>query len=234
MSQLSQDLRSSGDSPSAQQQSRLTRFLNDLGLSPNEPPYDVNDNSLGQSGLTRTSSSSPIFPSAGAAAAPALSNINPEADSFIYIENLLESLAVLGQLGSALDSIAQRLPGEIFNLVEGTLDEVEERVDFVKRKSLVSLGGTLPRSEGVYLLVPGSSAPVLPIIGVKNSLPVSSTLRLSALESLSRRVDHETLKDLFWTLYSKFLAVAQSLRVVTEVANRIGSVGHGIFDIHSF
>ena len=153
-----------------------------------------------------------------------MSTINPEADSFVYIETLLESLAVLGKLGNALDSLAQRLPGEIFTLDEGTLDEVEERAELVKRKSIVSLNGTPARSEGVYLLVPGSSFPAIPTIGMKNSFLVSSTLRLSALESLSKRVDHEILKDLFWTLYSKLVAVAQSLRVVTEVANRIGSV----------
>lgn len=54
-------------------------------------------------------------------------NNNPETDSYIYIENLLEALAVLGRLGQALDTVAQRAPGEIFALVDGTLDEVEER-----------------------------------------------------------------------------------------------------------
>jgi exocyst complex component 4 len=52
---------------------------------------------------------------------------NPEADSFGYIETLLEALAVLGRLGSALETLVQRVPGEIHGLVEATLDEVEER-----------------------------------------------------------------------------------------------------------
>lgn len=52
---------------------------------------------------------------------------NPQTDSYVYIENLLEALAVLGRLGQALDTVAQRAPGEIYALVDGTLDEVEER-----------------------------------------------------------------------------------------------------------
>ena len=34
----------------------------------------------------------------------------------------------------------------------------------------------------------------------------------------------ETLRDLFWTTYSKLDAVLQGLRVVWEVASRIGGV----------
>lgn len=52
---------------------------------------------------------------------------NPEADSYTYIENLLEALFVLGKLNNALDMITQRVPSEIHALVEVTLDEVEER-----------------------------------------------------------------------------------------------------------
>lgn len=50
-----------------------------------------------------------------------------EADSFGYIEGLLESLACLGKLGFALDAVAQRAQMEVFNLVEATVDEVDER-----------------------------------------------------------------------------------------------------------
>lgn len=52
---------------------------------------------------------------------------NPEADSFAYIETLLESLAVLGKLGTALERVAARVSSEIHALVATTLDEVEER-----------------------------------------------------------------------------------------------------------
>ena len=52
---------------------------------------------------------------------------NPEADSYAYMETLLEALASLGRLGSGLETLAQRMPGEIHTMVEVTLDEVEER-----------------------------------------------------------------------------------------------------------
>lgn len=52
---------------------------------------------------------------------------NLEVDSFVYIETLLESLACLGKLGYALDSVTQRVQVEMFNLIEGTVEEVEER-----------------------------------------------------------------------------------------------------------
>ena len=52
---------------------------------------------------------------------------NPETDSFSYIESLVESLACLGKLNHAMDNIAQRIPVEVFSLVESTVDEVDER-----------------------------------------------------------------------------------------------------------
>jgi exocyst complex component 4 len=150
---------------------------------------------------------------------------NPESDSFAYIETLLESLAVLGKLGSALDIVAQRLPGEIFTLVETTLDEVGERAEYGRRGSEIIAGGTSSRSDGAYIFSNaesrhGAGASVVP----QGGLLGASSLRLAALESSAKQVDHETLKDFFWTVYSKLDAISQGLRVVYEVANRIGSV----------
>ncbi len=119
---------------------------------------------------------------------PVQNQRNPETDSFVYIETLLESLSVLGKLGGGLDIVAQRLPGEIFALIDSTVDEVSERTEYNRRTSLLL------------------------------------QLRLSALESSTKHADHEILRDLFWTLYSKLDAVMQGLRVVYEVAKRIGSV----------
>jgi exocyst complex component 4 len=158
---------------------------------------------------------------------------NPESDSFAYIETLLESLAVLGKLGSALDIVAQRLPGEIFALVETTLDDVAERAEYGRRGSVVMAGGTTSRSDGVYTFrhgdgghgVSGDSSAITPQSGFLNA----SSLRLAALESSAKRVDHETLKDFFWTVYSKLDAITQGLRVVYEVSNRIGSVSHSMY-----
>lgn len=141
------------------------------------------------------------------------------------METLLESLAVLGKLGTALDVIAQRLPGEIFTLFETTVDEVEERLEFVKSKSVAPLNERLEISEDVFLLSDnGSQSSSVQNGGLENSFSKSFTLRLSVLESLATRVDYEILGDFFWTLYSKLIAVVQGFRVVTEVANRISSV----------
>jgi exocyst complex component 4 len=205
------------DSPSLKQ-SNIFRYLNNLNLRPNESPYDVNDNGFAQ-GIIPLSGNS-IF---GVSSATSLLStaVNPEADSFVYMETLLESLAVLGKLGTALDAIVQRLPGEIFALFETTVGEVEERLEFVKCKSVTPLNESLENPEGVFLL--GNNGP-LPAARPEISFSKPSALRLSALESLATRVDHEILRDFFWTLYSKLVAVVQGFRVVTEVANRICSV----------
>ncbi len=202
------------DDDQATPQSRLTRFLNNLSLRPNDPPHDIDDNHLATQPLANATSAMYLS-----------NNMNPEADSFAYMETLLESLAVLGKLGTALDSVAQRVPNEIFNLVESTLDEVEERAEFGRRRSMLSVNGALGRPEGAYVFNTNASMSGVPSAIMKAPLLKSSTLRLNALESLAKRVDHEILLDLFWTVYSKLDAVAQGFRVVTEVANRIGSVG---------
>ncbi|TFK30822.1 Sec8 exocyst complex component-specific domain-containing protein [Coprinopsis marcescibilis] len=194
-------------------QTRLTRFLNDLTLRPNEPPLDISDAVLGNKDRLHLISG----PLSGFASQHS-SNSNPESDSFAYMETLLESLAVLGKLGTALDSISQRLSGEIFNLVETTLDEVEERAEYGRRRSTLSIHGAIGKPDGdAFILANGTK-----LADIQGKIPTSS-LRLAALESSAKRIDHEILKDLFWTLYSKLDAVAQGFRVVSEVANRIGS-----------
>ncbi|TFK36881.1 Sec8 exocyst complex component-specific domain-containing protein [Crucibulum laeve] len=200
-------------------QSRLTRFVNDLALRLNEPPYDLTEPkySNGENGLSPLAN-----PPLNALARS--SNLNPESDSFAYMETLLESLAVLGQLGTALDNVAQRLPSEIYSLVETTLGEVEERAEYGRRRTMFALNGGLNRSEGTYVFSSSDGISSTDPVGSLNApLRKATSLRLAALESSSKRIDHEILKDLFWTVYSKLDAVAQGLRVVSEVANRIGS-----------
>lgn len=224
------------------QGSRLLHYLSGLTTRPNDPPYDLDD--------ARTSAgvqelSGPISASAssssnlGILAAPSAlhlghSNANPEADSFTFIETLLESLAVLGKLGSALDSVVQRLQGEIFSLIESTVDEVEERAEESKRSSvLLTTAGLGSKSDGGYIFVSDDSATMSSVhmaFARKSASTTASTLRLAALESTSKHHDQEILKDLFWTIYSKLDAVTQGLRVVFEVANRIGSVSD--LDLH--
>ena len=52
----------------------------------------------------------------------------------------------------------------------------------------------------------------------------SSLLRLTASETNALELNVETLKDLFWTLYSKLDAVLQGFRVAYEVSLRISNV----------
>ncbi|KAJ3563576.1 hypothetical protein NP233_g8850 [Leucocoprinus birnbaumii] len=237
---------SSPISPSFRNQSRLTRFLNDLSIRTNDPPYDVNE--VTNTGASPHVPSAPTFASTSVNGTASGANANPEADSFAYMETLLESLAVLGKLGSALDNIAQRIPNEVFNLVETTIHEVEERAEYTKRQNAGSSSNsatTINKSDGIYVHTPSSSESThgkksrgnqgttkgkavalssLSIVAKGKDPQVKSTaLRLAALESLAKHMDHEVLRDLFWTLYSKLDAVAQGLRVVSEVANRIGS-----------
>ncbi|KAK3621036.1 exocyst subunit [Elasticomyces elasticus] len=52
---------------------------------------------------------------------------NPEADSFYYIQILVESLDRMGRLDGAVDEIERRLPVELFKVVERSHGEVEVR-----------------------------------------------------------------------------------------------------------
>ena len=193
---------------------RLKKFLNELATKPNDPPLDVNEPTH-----KRSFSASRTF---SIASITSLVNReqphNPESDSFRYIEILLESLAVLGKLGNALDIISQRLPTEIYSLVERTIDEAHERAELSQRVTFYAKN-VVGRPSSVYVFTNTAD-------GVADSLTMvsASALRLAALESLEKQADHEILRDLFWTLYSKLDAVTQGLRVIHEVSNRIGSV----------
>lgn len=157
------------------------------------------------------------------------------------METLLESLAVLGKLGSALDAVAQRLPQEMYALVESTLDEVFERADYLKKGSVLDAGELRIGIEDIYVVSSGPNPANLGLLSStahtllsaagkgRGALLSSSSLRLAALEPSTKQIDHEILKDFFWTLYSKFDAVAQGLGITSEVANRIGSVRETLY-----
>lgn len=217
---------------------RYRYFLAELAIRSNDSPLDVEDHRLRGS----TSASSPIagvnsFASSSNLAGIAVShNKSPESDSFAYMETLLESLAVLGKLGSALDAVAQRLPQEIYALVDSTLDEVSERADYLKKSSVLDAGELRTGVEDIYVVSSGPNPANLGLLSstaqtflssagkARGALLSPSALRLAALEASTKQIDHEILKDFFWTLYSKLDAVAQGLGVVSELANRIGSV----------
>ena len=52
---------------------------------------------------------------------------NPEADSFRYMHMILEALNKLGHLDAAVDKMEQRLPVELFAIVDRTNQEVDLR-----------------------------------------------------------------------------------------------------------
>jgi len=52
---------------------------------------------------------------------------NPEADTFAYIQLLVESLDRMSRLDLAIDQIEQRLPVELFRVVERSYTEVEQK-----------------------------------------------------------------------------------------------------------
>lgn len=52
---------------------------------------------------------------------------NPEADTFYFIGLLVEALNKLGRLQSAVDTLKQRLPVELFTIVNETINEVDQR-----------------------------------------------------------------------------------------------------------
>jgi len=208
--------------------SRLLSYLHGLNLKPNDSPYDPSSNTRVSVAMIATTD-------------PSAPQINPETDSFTYLEMILESLATLGKLGSGLDTVMQRLPMELYSIVESTIDEVNERSEFSKRlpgfmnnaanivaaKTATAYVYMDPKRVGGPAPAPGGATAA----GIAaTDKPAASLLRLSALENSAANPDHEILRDLFWTLYSKLDAVSQGMRVVYEVANRIGSVSALLLD----
>ena len=106
---------------------------------------------------------------------------NPETDSFEYIHMILEALNKMGRLDLAVDRMEQRLPIELFAVVERTTQEVDLRHP-------AHLRYTADRNRSK------------PMINLGNSGEQA-----------------EILRDLLYTLYSKFEAIAEGHRAVHEV-----------------
>jgi exocyst complex component 4 len=147
---------------------------------------------------------------------------NPEADSYRYIELILEALFVMGKLNSALDTVTQRVATEIHHLIESTLDEVDERY-VLGLESANAHRSEQRREEEAVSLQPEMQS-------TKSSrrqsiFSPSDTLRIAvSLDAMGPPRHAAILKDLFWTLYSKLAAVLEAHRVVYEVARWIPSV----------
>lgn len=107
-------------------------------------------------------------------------NRHPESDSFLYIQNITHALYTMGKLPYALEMMSQRLPIEIYQMIEKTINEVKAR----------------RRSFGF------------------EGIPIKELLRTDAEEDYL-----EILKDLLWTVFSKWDAMLQAHRVLYDVVN---------------
>ncbi|WFC96136.1 Xaa-Pro aminopeptidase [Malassezia brasiliensis] len=147
---------------------------------------------------------------------------NPEQDSFVYLEMLLESLARLGKIGYALEVIGQRLPFEVHQLVDATIDEVDRRHDPAR----YAVSDTT-RTENVLFAPSALTASFIEDGGARRSFSLANAAQLGGaraagqheLAALQR--DMETMRDFFWTLFSKLDAVLQGHRVVQEIATAL-------------
>lgn len=69
---------------------------------------------------------------------------NPEADTFYYVSLLVEALNKLGRLQNAVETLKQRLPVELFGIVNETINEVDQRHPS-------SLRGAPGKAEGLHV-----------------------------------------------------------------------------------
>jgi exocyst complex component 4 len=117
---------------------------------------------------------------------------NPEADTFYYIQLLIESLNKMSRLDVAADRIEERLPVELFKVLERTLGEVETR----HPQALLGSGARSRGQQGLLTL------------GDKGVGGIDAEQKL-------------TLEDLLATLYAKFEAIAEGHRVLYDVTAAI-------------
>lgn len=73
---------------------------------------------------------------------------NPEADTFYYIQLLTEALNNMSRLDVVVDAIEQRLPVELFRVVERSHNEVEQRHPHTLQSGTRARPETLSRHDG--------------------------------------------------------------------------------------
>ncbi|QSL65158.1 hypothetical protein MERGE_002463 [Pneumocystis wakefieldiae] len=105
---------------------------------------------------------------------------NPEVDSEEYIRILTKALYLLDVFPDAIDIIIQRLPMEIYQLIDKTINEVEQR-------NLNLLQNIFPKQKSLNIIDTDFSEDVM---------------------------KYEILKDFFWTLYSKLVAVLNGYNIM--------------------
>jgi len=120
------------------------------------------------------------------------SKVHPESDSFSYIQQIVMALHSLSQVHRAMDTITQRLPLEVYQLVDKTIQEIELRrqIDWqnIKGKQKQSTFDAPRSGSGGFI---------------------------------KSEKDAEILADLMWTLYSKMTAVLSGHRVVHDCVLKI-------------
>nr|POE65216.1 putative exocyst complex component sec8 [Quercus suber] len=116
---------------------------------------------------------------------------NPETDTFYYIQLLVESLSSMSRMEALVDSIEQRLPVELFRVVERTYGEVESRHPNIARSAARTRKGS-----------------------AQSAIPVDSHQGPDDEQKA-------TLDDLLSTLYAKFEAIAEGHRVLHDVTGGI-------------
>jgi len=200
-----------------------------LAAGDNLPRSGSVSSGLGIGGGASLASSSAVL-SAASLNTPSNKSSNPEQDSFTYIESIMESLAYLGKLSSAMDSIIQRAPLEIYNLVESTVVEVDERNDPVRRSSVrLARYGVSPKLlySGTFGGGGGSgnsnNAAAYSLLVRSSMTSTNFTMHDEASLATLHEMNTEILMDFFWSLYSKLDAVLQGFRVLHEVMSRIAA-----------
>lgn len=246
---------SSSSNLNKQKPLRLNRYLAALSARPTFDPNlatDLPDIGIsssmstsaltGESTLPNSKSTDSMFTTSGGETGGADGNnpsqeyeTSPEADSFLYIEMLLESLARLGKVGYALEVVQQRLNVELYQLVESTIEEVDQRNEsgrgfyssssYRPESAILSSSSALARSfaENTRSSFRSSHTSTLLSGSLVGSRASGLGRGSSSTESTALERGAETMRDLFWTLFSKLDAVLQGHRVVHEVAAKISS-----------
>ncbi|KAJ9123257.1 hypothetical protein QFC22_001453 [Naganishia vaughanmartiniae] len=221
--------------PGDRMSSRLSRFLVNLSMKPlRDPILYLSDAELlelpaipqhihrrAAGGFNSSVSSMSGFLAGGNDSQQGkFSYVNPEQDSFAYMEVVLESLSILGKLGHALEVISARIGSELFTLVESTIDEVAERMD-MRQADLQSMRmQTIIEGSNRTSAAPASTSTTSTL----QRIGKPARLRNESLDQTDSAEQAETLLDLFWTVYSKLRAVVEGHRVVGEIVGRIGMV----------
>ncbi|KAI0865091.1 Sec8 exocyst complex component-specific domain-containing protein [Xylaria cubensis] len=137
---------------------------------------------------------------------------NPEADTSWYIALLAESLNRLGRLEGAVETLSQRLPVELFSVVNETINDVDQRHPSSLRGGVG--GGIVGGGVGGG----GSGG------GVGGGSSGSSNGHDQGLHIYSNRETQmraDVIYDLLWTLYGKFEAIAEGHRVFHEAVKAL-------------